>query len=176
MAFGSVLFTVLIWSSLQFGIQFGLMSPIDIQALRIPISLQAYETYFGGQYKEFHHEIYIDVPVNEGTYNNGNIFITGFPYLSQQRSQRSFQKKFSKLPHIDDHSIDESVKFSELNLGRETRMENTLIWSNTRVRQETPQHGQLIESCPTAEALKHGRDALIANKASLYISHRHCQT
>ena len=48
MAFGSVLFTVLIWSSLQFGIQFGLMSPIDIQALRIPISLQAYETYFGG--------------------------------------------------------------------------------------------------------------------------------
>ncbi|KAJ9595022.1 hypothetical protein L9F63_013688, partial [Diploptera punctata] len=147
MAFGSVLIAVVMWTSLQFGVQFGLMSPIDIQALRIPVSLQAYETYFGG-----------------------------FPYTSQQRTQRSFQKKFSRLPHVNQDSIDESIKFSESNLGRETRMENTLIWSDTRVRQETPQHGQLIESCPTAEALRHGKDALIATKASLYMSHRHCQT
>jgi hypothetical protein len=97
--------------------------------------------------------------------------------LYQQQLEHSIQKraKLSGLPHVDDDALNLCVKFIESNLGRETRMENNLIRSNTKVRQETPQQGQLIASSPCAEALRHGKDALIATKASLYISHKHCQ-
>jgi len=54
-------------------------------------------------------------------------------------------------------------------------MENSLIRSNTKVQLETPQHGQLIASYPSAEALIYGKNAIIATKASLYMSHKHCQ-
>jgi hypothetical protein len=99
------------------------------------------------------------------------------PILYQQELEHSIQKraKLSGLPHVDDDALNVCVKFIESNLGRETRMESNLIKSNTKVRQESPQHGQLIASSPSAEALRHGKDALIATKASLYISHRHCQ-
>ncbi|PSN56140.1 hypothetical protein C0J52_03325 [Blattella germanica] len=147
MACGSLAIALLMWTSLQFGVQFGLMSPVDIQALRIPVSLQAYEAYISS--------------------------FAGWPSLY---TQKPAQKKIANLPHVNDHDISNSVQFSELNLGRETRMENNLVWSNTRVRQETPQHGQLIESCPSAEAMKYGKDGLIAARASLYMSHKHCQT
>ncbi|XP_021919989.1 peroxidase-like isoform X2 [Zootermopsis nevadensis] len=150
MACGSVVLAFLLWTSLQFGVKFSLTSPTNIQALNIPALSRTYNSY-----KTF----------------------ASWPILYQQRSERSIQKatKLSGLPHVDDESINLSVKFSESNLGRETRMENNLIRSNTKVRQETPQHGQLIESYPSAEALRHGKNGLIATKASLYISHKHCQ-
>jgi hypothetical protein len=90
-------------------------------------------------------------------------------HITQKRA------KLSGLPPVDDDAVTLSVKFSESNLGRETRMENSLIRSNTKVQLETPQHGQLIASYPSAEALIHGKNALIATKASLYMSHKHCQ-
>jgi hypothetical protein len=101
----------------------------------------------------------------------------GWPILYQQQLEHSIQKrsKLSGLPHVDDDALNICVKFTESNLGRETRMESSLIRSNTKVQQKTPQHGQLIASSPSAEALRHGKDALIATKASLYISHKHCQ-
>jgi len=108
---------------------------------------------------------------------NDTFLPLGWPVLNQQRSERSAQRraKLSGLPHVDDDAVNLSVKYSESHLGHETRLENNLIRSNTKIQQQTPQHGQLIESCPSQEALRHGKDALIAVKASLYISHKHCQ-
>lgn len=108
-------------------------------------------------------------------YNND--LVTDLPLLNHYRVERAAGRraKMSRLPHVDDEALKQSVKFSESNLGRETRMENSLVWSNTKVRQDSPQHGQLITSCPSDEAMRLGKDALIATKASLYISHKHCQ-
>lgn len=148
MACGSVVLAVLLWTSLQFGIQFTMMSPIDIQ---VPILSRNYDAYINS--------------------------FADWPILYQQQLEHSIQKraKLSGLPHVDDDALNVCVKFIESNLGRETRMESNLIRSNTKVQQETPQHGQLIASSPSAEALRHGKNALIATKASLYISHKHCQ-
>lgn len=151
MACSSVVLAIVLWTSLQFGVQFSLMSPIDIKALRVPVALQAYESYINS---------FADLPL-----------------LNHYRVERAAGRraKMSRLPHVDDEALKQSVKFSESNLGRETRMENSLVWSNTKVRQDSPQHGQLITSCPSDEAMRLGKDALIATKASLYISHKHCQ-
>lgn len=148
---GFVLLAVILWTSFQSGVQANLRYSTDIQALRVPVASRNYEGY-----------------------------IYTFPSRAiahQKRSRHTTQKraKFSGLPPVGDDAINLSVKFSESNLGRETRMENSLIRSNTRVKLETPQHGQLIASYPSAEALRHGKNALIAAKASLYISHKHCQ-
>lgn len=96
-------------------------------------------------------------------------------YRESPRHITQKRAKLSRLPPVDDDAMNLSVKFSESNLGRETRMENSLIRSNIKVQLETPQHGQLITSYPSAEALIHGKNALIATKASLYMSHKHCQ-
>jgi hypothetical protein len=42
MACGSVVLAVLLWTSLEFGVQFTMMSPIDIQ---VPILSRNYDAY-----------------------------------------------------------------------------------------------------------------------------------
>nr|AIP87047.1 peroxicentin [Macrotermes barneyi] len=148
---GFVLLAFLLWTSFQFGIQASLTSPTDIQALRVPLVSRNYEAYIN------------TFPRRTTAHQKRPRFIT------------KKQTKLSGLPPVGDDAINLSVKFSESDLGRQTRMENSLIRSNTRVQLETPQQGQLIASYPSAEALRHGKNAIIATKASLYMSHKHCQ-
>lgn len=151
MTCGFVLLAVILWTSFQFGVQVSLTSAADIQALRVPVAFRNYEAY-----------IY--------TFPRKEILYRKSPrHITQKRA------KLSGLPPVDDDAMNLSVQFSESNLERETRMENSLIRSNIKVQLETPQHGQLITSYPSAEALTHGKNAMIATKASLYMSHKHCQ-
>lgn len=54
-------------------------------------------------------------------------------------------------------------------------MMNHFIGTGIQVREDSPSHGQLIDSYPFSEALMIGRNALIANRASLYLVQRHCK-
>ncbi|KAK6644324.1 hypothetical protein RUM43_000591 [Polyplax serrata] len=78
-------------------------------------------------------------------------------------------------PHITDHDLNIAVKVAEEIISKWQRLENNLVDSGIRVKENTPSHGQLINSYPSPEALDYGKNALIANRASLYLIQKHCQ-
>ncbi|KAK7872169.1 hypothetical protein R5R35_001733 [Gryllus longicercus] len=73
-----------------------------------------------------------------------------------------------------EEKIASSLRFGTDSVDRMSRMEQNLVSSGVNVREGTPMHGQLIASYPTNEALGHGRDAHIALKASMHLSHSVC--
>lgn len=73
-----------------------------------------------------------------------------------------------------EQKITDSVRFGGDNVDRLERLEINLDTSGVNVQHGTPMHGQLIASYPTREALEYGRDALVAVKASLQLTHNIC--
>lgn len=76
-----------------------------------------------------------------------------------------------KIPDID---LNRSVVFGNGVVNRMLRLETNLGWSNIHVKKGTPSHGQLIVSFPEKEALRQGKDALIATKATLHLMNSFC--
>ncbi|XP_067013234.2 peroxidase isoform X2 [Anabrus simplex] len=73
-----------------------------------------------------------------------------------------------------DSKISNSVAFGGDCVDRLERLEANLDTNGVKVQQGTPMHGQLIDSYPLTEALHHGRDSLVAIKASLHLMHSVC--
>lgn len=70
--------------------------------------------------------------------------------------------------------LNRSVSFGHSVINRMLRLETNLGWSNVHVKKGTPSHGQLIVSHPEEEALKQGREALVASKATMHLMNMFC--
>lgn len=76
-----------------------------------------------------------------------------------------------KIPGKD---LNQSVVFGSGIVSRMQRLETNLDWSNIHVRKGSPAHGQLLDSSPEKEALRQGRAALVASKATVHLMNNHC--
>ncbi|NP_001164313.1 peroxidase precursor [Tribolium castaneum] len=77
-------------------------------------------------------------------------------------------------PKITEKDLNRSVSFGNSVINRMLRLETNLGWSDVHVKKGTPSHGQLIASHPDEEALKQGRDALVATKATIHLMNMFC--
>uniref|UniRef100_V5I8I5 Peroxidase n=1 Tax=Anoplophora glabripennis TaxID=217634 RepID=V5I8I5_ANOGL len=90
------------------------------------------------------------------------------------------ESKYSNLPVIDlgikitEKDLNNSVVFANSVLNNMKRLETSLGWSDIRVKTGTPSHGMFISFSPEREAIKLGRDALVAMKASVQLLNSFC--
>jgi hypothetical protein len=75
---------------------------------------------------------------------------------------------------ISEKDLNRSVLFGHGVVNRMLRLETNLGWSNVDVKKGTPSHGQVIVSHPEEQALKQGRDALVAAKATMHLMNQFC--
>ncbi|XP_075230965.1 salivary peroxidase/catechol oxidase-like isoform X2 [Lycorma delicatula] len=85
-----------------------------------------------------------------------------------------WKRAIRKLPPIDNREIEMTVNFAQSLVNKMSRHEMNIVGSNVKVLSDSPGHGQLIESLPSPEAFQYHRDAMIALKASQYLSSKHC--
>lgn len=75
---------------------------------------------------------------------------------------------------ISEKDLNNSVVFANSVLNNMKRLETNLGWSDIRVKTGTPSHGMFISFSPDREAVKKGRDALIAMKAGVQLLNTFC--
>ncbi|XP_063908765.1 peroxidase-like isoform X2 [Zophobas morio] len=75
---------------------------------------------------------------------------------------------------ITEKDLNRSVSYGHSIVNRLLRLETNLAWSDVHVKKGTPSHGQLIVSNPDEEALRQGREALVASKATLHLMNMFC--
>lgn len=78
------------------------------------------------------------------------------------------------MPKVDHREMTSTINFAQSIVNKMDRHESNIAGANIVVKKGTPMHGQLIDSLPSPEALQHGKDALIAVKASQYLASKHC--
>lgn len=78
------------------------------------------------------------------------------------------------LPKLESRELTSTVLFAENQLSMMGRVEKNIMNSNVRVRLGSVLHGAYIESLPSTDALLHGKDAMVALKASQHIGSKHC--
>lgn len=78
------------------------------------------------------------------------------------------------LPKLESRELTSTVLFAENQLSMMGRVEKNIMNSNVRVRLGSLLHGAYIESLPSTDALLHGKDAMVALKASQHIGSKHC--
>lgn len=78
------------------------------------------------------------------------------------------------LPKLENRELTSTVLFAENQLSMMGRVEKNIMNSNVRVRLGSVLHGAYIESLPSTDALSHGKDAMVALKASQHIGSKHC--
>lgn len=75
---------------------------------------------------------------------------------------------------ITEKDLNKSVSFARDVVDHMQRLETNLGWANIRVELGSPSHGQLIDSEPEVEALRQGRHALVAAKATIHLMNTYC--
>ncbi|KAJ8930106.1 hypothetical protein NQ314_017134 [Rhamnusium bicolor] len=75
---------------------------------------------------------------------------------------------------ITEKDLNSSVTFANSVINNMKRLETSLGWSDISVKHGTPSHGMYISFAPEREAIKRGRDALVALKASVQLMNTFC--
>lgn len=75
---------------------------------------------------------------------------------------------------MENRELSSTVSLAENQLNMMGRHEKNLMASDVRVKLGSVLHGAYIESLPSTEALMHGKDAMVAVKASLHLGSKYC--
>uniref|UniRef100_A0A1B6E785 Heme peroxidase 2 n=2 Tax=Clastoptera arizonana TaxID=38151 RepID=A0A1B6E785_9HEMI len=89
-------------------------------------------------------------------------------------SDDRWKRAIRRLPNVDNREMVSTINFAQSVVNRMDRHESNIADADIVVRKGTPMHGQLIDSYPSNQALQHGKDALIAVKASQFLASKHC--
>lgn len=86
-----------------------------------------------------------------------------------------YNRPISKMNiKITERDLNSSVNFASDVINSMKRLETNLGWSNIKVKTGTPSHGMFVSFAPEKEALKKGKDALIAIKATVQLMSSFC--
>lgn len=94
--------------------------------------------------------------------------------LAEWHSSDRVRRGAKRLPQLENKELHSTVSFAENQLTMMGRHEKNIMGSDVRVKLGSVLHGAYIESLPSTDALVHGKDAMVALKASQHIGSKYC--
>lgn len=91
-----------------------------------------------------------------------------------QPDRERVRRAMRPLPKLENRELTSTILFAENQLSMMSRVEKNIMNSNVRVKLGSVLHGAYIESLPSTDALLHGKEAMVALKASQHIGSKHC--
>jgi len=93
---------------------------------------------------------------------------------AEWHSSERVRRGAKRLPQLENKELHATVSFAENQLTMMGRHEKNIMSSDVRVKLGSVLHGAYIESLPSTDALAHGKDAMVALKASQHIGSKYC--
>lgn len=80
-----------------------------------------------------------------------------------------------RFPRIDGTSLNNSIAFAQRLVDHMSTLERNIANAGIKLQSQSPAEKQFWDSNPSADAFERSIDAIIATKASLYLTHQNCR-